>query len=50
MTVAEDDAKLAKLKLPLNDTCQEGDQLTAEEERYLAAEVVAKLRVRRRTR
>ena len=43
-------AARAPMRLGGYDTCHEGDQLTAEEERYLAAEVVAKLRVRRRTR
>ena len=46
--VAGDDEKLAKLKLPSNDLCQEGGTLTEAEEKKLATDIVSKLSVRRR--
>ena len=50
MSVAADDEKLAKLKLPSNDLCQEGGTLTEAEEKKLATEIVSKLSARRRPR
>ena len=43
MTVEEDDEKLEKARLPLNEGMQEDPPLTAEEEQHLAEAIVAKL-------
>lgn len=45
MTIADDDAHLAKLKLPLNKDMQEDPPLTEAEEKHLQEAIVSKLQV-----